>query len=75
MAHQSLDRMIESFDPNAASVSDPCPTNGGRSITFWVSAEHKAAYDELQKISRRSFAKHLRNVLTASIDKAKAKTG
>jgi hypothetical protein len=45
----------------------------GGTITIWVSADMKARYDALQKLSRRRFAQKTRETIKALIVLAEAK--
>lgn len=69
MAAKSLDSILENFDLDAAGELE-----GGKSVTIWLPAAYKDKYDVLQKTTRRRFAKQVRAVLKAVIDKAGERT-
>lgn len=59
---------VEEFD---LSKIDTSMGHDRRPITIWVRPETKDKYDMIQKLSCKKFAKHLRGLVTRSIEKVK----
>lgn len=70
MKEKSLDEILEGFDVNDVVRTENLK---GGPVTIWLSPEYKAKYDKLQELSQRRFAKKLRELLQAAIDRAQAK--
>ena len=61
MAEISLDQILNENDSDG-SVTHGC------TLTVWIPVEHKAAYDRLQKETRRRFSKKLRKIVLTAIE-------
>lgn len=70
MTVKSIDSILSDFDPNEPT---PNELDDSEPVTIWIPAEYKAAYDRLQKSSRRAFSKKLRELIKAAIDVAERK--
>ena len=68
-----IQKLMEDFDPKASEQDRDYKY--GRPVTVWLSAEDKARYDRIQKMSGRRFSKKLREVLKAALDVAEEKAG
>ncbi len=72
MQPKSLDSILSTFDP-----SKPAPAgelSERECVTIWLPLEYKAAYDRIQKSSRRGFSKKLRELIKAAIDVAEKRS-
>lgn len=63
-----LDAILGDFKLTDASAKEPETT-----LTIWISSEYKARYSRLQKLSKRRFARILREIVQAAIEKTEAK--
>lgn len=63
---KSLDSILENFDLSL-SEDGSCPDD--EPVTFWIPAEYKAKFDQLQRRSKRKFGKLVKEILKYSIDK------
>lgn len=61
----SLDSILESFtiDPTYVDLPKVKP------ITIWIPEEQKEKYDHIQALTKRKFARLLREVIVTSIDR------
>lgn len=63
MTDKSLDQIFHETEESEDQIK-------GRTLTVWVPAECKDAYDRLQKSSRRAFSKKLRKLVQTAIELA-----
>ena len=61
---KTIDEILDSFDENA-----PPPTREVRPITLWVPLEVKEKYEMIQRRSKRSFSRALREIVELSIER------
>jgi hypothetical protein len=71
MKVKSLDDILgDCFEGDARGRS-----KGRQPVTFWLTPEEKALYDELQEMSGRKFSKKARDAVLTLMEHAKARAG
>lgn len=68
---RSLDQILGEFKPDNLEVSKDSRLTAH--VSIWLPGDYKARYDRLQRMTGRRFAKALRELIQAAIDKTDAR--
>lgn len=71
MSKTSLDDILGDFNPSEIGYGSNLKS--GAPIAVWLTAEDKARYDRLQKVSGRRFCKKIRELIRAAMDVAETR--
>jgi hypothetical protein len=70
---KAIEDLMKDFNPT--ELQPEHRSRGGKPVTIWLSAETKARYDKIQKLSQRRFNQKLREIIEAALEVAEKKAG